>query len=143
MKNLKKVHRVKFLSVELKQNKLFIEIAKLYSDKKTVKNEKYILKSEIINKLKKASTQKEFATLVNDSFVAIAKLDAQAKKQQLTENTYYCASRNYIALAMSKLQFAEVAFRQRHEAHATMKKVKASKKQIAKHIAKVRATAKK
>ena len=136
-KNIKKVHRVKFLLHVVKQNKLFIEISKLFTDK-TVKNEKYILKADIVSKLKNANSQKEFATLVNDSFVAIAKLDAQAKKQQLTENTYYCASRNYIALAMNKLCYAETAFRQRHETHTTMKQYKKSKSK-AKSKAKVKA----
>ena len=129
------VHRVKFFVCEIRNRKLHIEIVKIFSDNST-KSEKYILNSAIVEKLTRANSQKEFSALVNNEFVKVAKLDAQAKKQQLVENTYYCASRNYIALATNRLEFAEVAFRQRHEATKTLRKVvKAKKAKRAKKVA--------
>jgi len=105
---------------------LTIEIAKIFSDN-TSKIEKYTLNKLTVNKLLSASCQKEFASIVNNEFVKQAQLDAQAKKQQLTVNTQYCTSRNYVALALNRLQYAEVAFKQRHEAQKILKNVKAKK----------------
>ena len=136
----KKVIKVKFINNELKKNILTIEIAKIFSDN-TSKIEKYNLNKLTVNKLLSANCQKEFASIVNNEFVKVAMLDAQAKKQQLTVNTQYCTSRNYVALALNRLQYAEVAFKQRHEAQKILKNVKAkkqkkqvkkSKKQVAK-----------
>lgn len=126
-KQAKKVMRVKFLSVVLKANKLIIQLAKTLSDN-SVKSEIYTLSTAIVSRLQKATSQKEFASIINNSFLQDARLDTQAKKQQLTQNTHYCNSRNYIALALNRLQYAEVAFRQRHEAVKTLKKLKTAKK---------------
>ena len=125
-KQVKKVHRVKFIVCDLKKSQIFIEIAKIFSDNSS-KSEKYTLNKNVVTKLQKANSQKEFSAIVNNEFVKVAMLDAQAKKQQLTKNTYYCASRNYLSLAVNRLQFAESAFRNRHEATAVLRKLKAKK----------------
>lgn len=129
------IDKVKFVNVVLLANKtLVIELVKIYSDNST-KSEKHILTKDVIRRLLECKTQKQFASIVNDEFVAKAQLDAQAKKQMLTKNTYYCNSRNYIALALGRLQFAEVAFKNRHATEKAVSSLKAKKEAKAKKTA--------